>query len=98
MAHFAKLDENNVVLEVIVLNNAVVENLPFPQSEPLGVAFLHTLYGDDAVWKQTSYNKNFRGLYAGIGFIYDPINDVFIDPTPPPDLSLPKDEFDSEVP
>ena len=98
MAHFAKLDENNVVLEVIVLNNAVVEDLPFPQSEPFGVAFLHTLYGDDAVWKQTSYNSNFRGVYASIVVTYDPINDVFVDPNPSPDLSVPADPFDSEVP
>jgi hypothetical protein len=98
MAHFAKLDENNVVLEVVVVNNAVVEDLPFPDSEPLGVAFLHSLYGDNAVWKQTSYNKKFRGIYAGIGFIYDPANDVFIDPTPPPDLSIPTDKFDNEAP
>jgi hypothetical protein len=98
MAHFAKLDENNIVLEVVVLNNAVVQDLSFPESEPLGVAFLHSLYGDNAVWKQTSYNNNFRGHYAGIGYIYDFVNDVFIDPTPPPDLSIPTDKFDNEVP
>jgi hypothetical protein len=98
MAHFAKLDENNIVLEVVVLNNAVVQDLSFPESEPLGVAFLHSLYGNNAVWKQTSYNNNFRGHYAGIGYIYDPVNDVFIDPTPPPDLSIPTDKFDNEVP
>lgn len=97
MAHFAKLDVNNVVTEVVVVNNAVVEDLPFPQSEPLGVAFLHTLYGDDAVWKQTSYNNNFRGVYASIGFIYDPINDVFFDPLAEP-VVTPENNFDSETP
>lgn len=80
MAHFAQLDANNVVTEVIVVNNAVVEDLPFPESEPLGVAFCQSLYGADTVWKQTSYNGKFRGVYAGIGFWYDADNDVFVAP------------------
>jgi len=80
MAHFAKLDANNVVTEVIVVSNAVIENLPFPESEPLGVAFCQSLYGADTVWKQTSYNANFRGVYAGIGFVFDETNDFFVSP------------------
>lgn len=84
MAHFAKLDENNVVLQVIVVNNEVLQNLPFPESEPIGVAFCQSLFGADSVWKQTSYNGNFRGEYAGIGFTYDPTADVFVPPPPPP--------------
>lgn len=80
MAHFAKLDANNVVTEVIVISNAVVEDLPFPESEPLGVAFCQSLYGADTVWKQTSYNNKFRGVYAGIGFWYDPNDDIFVAP------------------
>ncbi len=80
MAHFAQLDANNVVTEVIVVNNAVIEDLPFPESEPLGVAFCQSLYGADTVWKQTSYNNKFRGVYAGIGFWYDADNDVFVAP------------------
>jgi len=68
MAHFAKLDANDVVTEVIVINNDVVQNLPFPESEPIGVAFCQSLYGADTVWKQTSYNGNFRVRYAGIGY------------------------------
>jgi len=90
MAHFAQLDANNVVTEVIVINNAVIEDFPFPESEPLGVAFCQSLYGADTVWKQTSYNNNFRGTYAGIGFTYDPDADVFV-PPPPPSIELPKD-------
>lgn len=78
MAHFAKLDANNVVTEVIVVDNSVVEDLPFPESEPLGVAFCQSLYGADTVWKQTSYNSNFRGMYAGIGYVYDPVTDNFV--------------------
>ena len=80
MAHFAKLDANNIVTQVIVINNAVIEDLPFPESEPLGVAFCQWLYGADTVWKQTSYNKNFRGRYAGIGYAYDAASDQFIAP------------------
>lgn len=84
MAHFAQLDANNVVLDVIVINNAVVEDLPFPESEPLGVAFCQSLYGADTVWKQTSYNNSFRGCYAGIGYTYDPVIDQFVPPPAPP--------------
>lgn len=97
MAHFAKLDENNVVLEVIVVNNDVLQNLPFPESESIGVAFCQSLFGADTVWKQTSYNNNFRGIYAGIGFLYDSANDVFVNPNPPL-LTKFEDNFDLEVP
>ncbi len=84
MAHFAKLDENNVVLEVIVVNNAVLNDLPFPESEPIGIEFCQSLFGADTIWKQTSYNNNFRGIYAWVGGSYDPLNDVFVPPPPPP--------------
>ena len=87
MAHFAQLDENNVVLRVIVIDNNVVENLPFPESEPLGVAFCQSLYGNDTIWKQTSYNASFRGIYAGIGCTFDPNiapYGVFVAPQPYP--------------
>lgn len=67
MAHFAQLDENNIVTQVLVVNNDDLQNLPFPQSEPLGVAFLQNLI-PNTVWKQTSYNNNFRFRYAGIGY------------------------------
>lgn len=80
MAHFAELDEDNVVLRVIVVSNDECGNLPFPESEPLGVAFCKSLYGDNTVWKQTSYNRSFRGNYAGIGHIYDSVNDAFVEP------------------
>jgi len=79
MAHFAKL-ENNIVTQVIVVNNEVIENKNFPESEPIGVAFCKSLYGEDTEWKQTSYNNNFRGRYAGAGFTYDPVKDEFVAP------------------
>jgi len=83
MAHFVKMN-GNVCSEVIVVNNEVLENKPFPESEPIGIAFCKSLYGEDTEWLQTSYNGNFRGKYAGIGSIYDPELDKFdpvIEPT-----------------
>lgn len=81
MAYFAQLDENNVVLQVISINNSVVgePELSFPQTEPLGQEFIATL-GHDGVWKQTSFNGNFRGRYAGIGYSYDEDLDEFVAP------------------
>ena len=80
MAHFAKLNENNEVVEVNVVNNEDVGNLEFPESEVLGVQFLNTFYGDSSIWKQTSYNGSFRKNYAGIGYTYDPSREAFIPP------------------
>lgn len=80
MAHFARL-KNNVVTEVIVVNNEVLENKNFPESEEIGVAFCKSLFGENTEWKQTSYNSSFRGKYAGIEMIYDPILDEFKTPT-----------------
>jgi hypothetical protein len=72
-------------LDVIVIANSVVEEKPFPDSEPLGQAFCKQLYGENTVWLQTSYNANFRGNYAGIGFAYWPSIDQFVPPQPEPD-------------
>jgi len=82
MAHFAKLDENNVVLEVNAVDNQDIQNLPFPESELVGVQFLTSWSGGHSNWKQTSYNKNFRKNYAGIGYTYDAQKDAFIPPKP----------------
>lgn len=79
MAHFAKLDENNIVLEVIVINNnELLEN--GIELESKGIEFCQSLFGGN--WKQTSYNGNFRKNYAGIGFYYDSVRDAFIEPKP----------------
>jgi hypothetical protein len=88
MAHFAQLDENNVVLQVIVVSNDVCENLPFPESEPLGISFCQSLYGTDTIWKQTSYNSSFRGNFAAIGYVYFAGTDVFATPKPYPSWSI----------
>ena len=88
MAYFAQLDSSSLVTQVIAVNDATIDNLPFPESEPVGVAFCQSLYGPDTVWKQTSYNANFRKNYAGIGFTYDPVLDAFIAPKPYPSWLL----------
>lgn len=84
MSHFAQLDENNVVTQVIVVhNNELVESkqttvnedgsvsVAIVESEAKGIAFCQSLFGADTRWVQTSYNGNFRGKYAGIGDTYD---------------------------
>jgi hypothetical protein len=76
MAHFARIENNNI-REVIVINNEALENKPFPESEPIGIALCKSLYGFDTDWLQTSYNKNFRGKFAGVGMTYDPATDTF---------------------
>lgn len=78
MAHFAQLDDQNVVTQVVVVNNDALNNEEFPASEPLGIEFLRSLFGADTTWKQTSYNANFRVRYAGIGMVYDDQADEFV--------------------
>jgi hypothetical protein len=78
MAHFAQLDSNNVVMDVVVIDNSNVDNLPFPESEPIGIQYLTTWSGGYTNWKQTSYNGTYRKNYAGVGYKYDPNLDAFI--------------------
>ena len=78
MAHFAQVD-NNIVRNVIVINNSDCGGGDFPDSEPIGQAFIASM-GIDGEWLQTSYNDNFRGTYAGQGMRYDPVLDEFISP------------------
>jgi len=82
MAHFAQLNENGQVVQVIVVNNSDCGDLPFPESEIIGIEFCRSLFGSDTIWLQTSYNANFRYNYAGIGFTYDPTLNAFIAPKP----------------
>ena len=80
MAHFAQLNENNVVLQVIVVNNSDCLDGNGNESEAVGVAFCQSLLGGN--WKQTSYNGTMRKNYAGIGYQYDATRDAFIPPKP----------------
>ena len=77
MAHFAKMD-NDIVQQVIVVANDDIDNLPFPESEPVGQAYIASL-GLQGLWLQTSYNGNFRGCYAGIEYTFDGTD--FVPPT-----------------
>jgi hypothetical protein len=105
MAHFAKINSENVVENVVGVSNCAIGScigkdhwdyqeeyhknhgsLEFPESEALGQAVLAES-GFDGTWLQTSYNGKFRGLFAGIGMIYDPIKDEFVVPEPTPETT-----------
>ena len=87
MAHFAILDESNIVTRVEVINNAVLLDGDGVEQEQLGIDFLTELYGVGN-YKQTSYNKNFRKNYAGVGYTYDAVKDKFIKSKPYASWSL----------
>ena len=74
MAHFAKLNSDNIVERVEVVSNDVAT------TEKAGVDFLNNFYDTNDVWKQTSYNGNIRKNYAGVGYTYDETKDAFISP------------------
>lgn len=80
MAHFAQLDENNVVTQVIVVGNKDCADANGVEKESIGVAFCERLFGGN--WKQTSYNGTIRKNYAGIGYTYNPDIDAFVPPQP----------------
>jgi len=80
MAHFAKLDDNNVVTEVHVVANRDTSDVNGVEKEYIGQAFLEKLFGGN--WKQTSYNGNIRKNYAGIGYTYNADIDAFVPPQP----------------
>ena len=82
MAHFAKLGTGSIVERIEDVSNDVAT------TEQAGIEFLKSLYGNDTVWKQTSYNGNIRKNYAGIGFKYDESRDAFIPPQPYPSWTL----------
>ena len=82
MAHFAKLNESNIVLEINVVNNNELLDENGHESEAKGVAFLTVWSGGYTKWKQTSYNATIRKNYAGIGYTYDTTRDAFISPKP----------------
>ena len=86
MAHFAKLDENNVVTQVIVVSNSDTSDAFGVEKEYIGAAHCEKLLG--GTWKQTSYNGNFRKNYAGIGYTYRSDIDAFVPPQPFPSWIL----------
>jgi hypothetical protein len=84
MAHFANIDEDNLVIEVLVVPD---------DQEHRGQDFLSNDLGLGGNWIQTSYNGNIRANFAGVGYTYDPVNDVFIPPKPFPSWILNDDWF-----
>jgi hypothetical protein len=97
MAHFASLDENNIVTQVIVVDNRdITDPHTGQEDEILGIAFCKKLLGGN--WVQTSYNNNFRVRYAGIGYSYNKDLDAFIPPSPFPSWVLNSETADWESP
>jgi hypothetical protein len=96
MAHFAKIDENNLVTQVVVVDNNDVLDEQGNELESIGIQFCNNLLGGD--WKQTSYNNNIRYNYAGIGDTYDESRDAFIAPQPYPSWGLDEDTCQWEAP
>jgi hypothetical protein len=84
MAHFAKLNSDNEVIHVSVVDNWNCVDGSGNEQESIGVAYLHSVHGvqEGITWKQTSYNGNIRKNYAGIGMTYDAGRDAFIAPKP----------------
>jgi len=90
MAHFARLDSDNKVIEIHVLNNAEITDEDGVEQEQLGIDFLSNLHGVEE-WKQTSYNGKFRKNYASKGYTYDSARDAFYPPQPFPSWILDED-------
>lgn len=98
MAHFAQIDENNIVVNVIVVDNSeIIDPHTGQEDEIYGAAFCKRLLG--GTWKQTSYNGNMRGNFAGVGFTYIQnvqtlgvaSTDIFISQKPYPSWKVNKD-------
>lgn len=98
MAHFAQLDENNIVTKVIVVGNEDTSDADGFEVEEIGISFCKNLYGEDTIWKQTSYNHRLRFRYAGIGYMYDEELDAFIPPKPFPSWVLNREIANWESP
>jgi hypothetical protein len=96
MAHFAQINADNVVTQVIVVSNDDCAGGDYPTSDAPGAAFCNNLLG--GTWKQTSYNGNFRKRYAGIGYTFNADLDAFIAPQPYPSWTLNEETADWEAP
>lgn len=94
MAHFAELNEDNVVIRVVVISNSEIEG----DEETNGTARCQELFGVDTRWKQTSYNRSFRKNYAGPGYAYDAERDAFVPPKPYESWTLNEETCNWEAP
>ena len=91
MAHFAQIDENNIVTQVVVIANEDTSDENGIEVESIGIAFCKSLFGEDTNWVQTSYNGNIRYNYAGVGYTWDAAQNAFYTPQPFPSWSLDSD-------
>lgn len=100
MAHFARLDENNFVTEVIVVANKDILDENGEESEEIGIQFCKKLLGENTNWIQTSYNENFRKRFAGIGKKYIPETDIFTETKlyPSWNYNIDNDEWEPPIP
>jgi len=96
MAHFAQLNEENLVTQVIVVANQDTADQDGVENEAIGIAFCTNLLG--GTWKQTSYNAKIRKNYAGIGYKYDAELDAFIPPQPYASWLLDEDKAQWKAP
>jgi hypothetical protein len=97
MAHFAELDQNNIVLRVIVVGNADT-SVDGHEVEAKGIAFCQSLFGPNTRWAQTSYNGKTRKRYAGVGYSFDEQRNAFIQPQPYPSWALDAETCDWVAP
>ena len=77
MAHFAQLNDSNIVQQIVVIANEDCLDESNNESEAVGIAFCKSLWGNDTIWKQTSYNSTMRYNFAAIGNTYDVSADAF---------------------
>jgi hypothetical protein len=98
MAHFAQIDENNIVLTVIVVGDEDCQDEAGNESEAVGIAFCKSLLGEGTNWVQTSYNDRIRKNFAGVGFTWDVERDAFYEPQPYPSWLLDEDTCSWETP
>jgi hypothetical protein len=96
MAHFAELNENNIVTRVIVVSDDDIKDVNGVELEEIGIAFCKKTLGGN--WKQTSYNNRIRVRYAGIGYSYDVALDAFVAPRPFPSFVFNPETTDWEAP
>jgi hypothetical protein len=88
MAHFATLDNKNIVTSVEVVSDEVITDSDGNEQEQLGINFLTTLNGGVGWYRQTSYNNSFRKNFAALDFTYDNARNAFIPPKPYPSWTL----------
>ena len=98
MAHFAELDENNIVTRVVVVADRNTTDENGVEVEEIGISYCKDFFGSDTNWKQTSYNNSIRVHYAGIGYSYNEELDAFIPPQPYPSWVLNEETANWESP